>query len=265
MKLFLGLCAMVSLALALTTGATAYAADRTGVHGEVRWTGNPRRVPQMARIGHDAVCPRGLQPLVEHRRRSLAGVAVWLVPVVPVPSDPIPLAAHDVVEFLVEESGCLLTPRLAFVSPGTMVRVANIDPQRHWLVVEGRHVARRQIYHAHGAAGAQFVVAREDRVRLWSGLHRWMEAWIIAVETPWRTVTDDKGRYNFSDIPAGEYVVHAWHPELGEFTEVVSVPQRQSLTIGFARAVPRPDPELRLSIPRLRDEWVRTRGDRPYR
>jgi hypothetical protein len=44
-----------------------------------------------------------------------------------------------------------------------------------------------------------------------NGGHVWMNAEMMVVKHPYYAVTDESGRYEFSDVPAGNYQIVAWH------------------------------------------------------
>lgn len=256
---------VVFLGMLVLLCGTPTSASEVAVHGTVRWSGNPRRIPEKGRIEHRGACDPGAYPLVERHGRRLADVAVWLTPIAAhAPISTVSALSFDRTDVIsISEYACVFHPRLVVVAPGASVIVTNSDPQPHWLLTEGATAPRRQFYHR-GGATLTIPVPRADRIHLWSGLHRWMEAWVVAVATPWRGLTDAKGTFAFAHVPPGEYVLHVWHPWLGEQTEVVSVPQHQALKVHYrAPAVPI-DPDLSLSLPQLHKEWKRPRGDRQY-
>lgn len=232
------------------------------LHGEVRWTGNLRRLPEIARVEHRPPCPDGAYRLIERKGRHLVDVAVWLTPIAPTGAVAFPTEPAS--EIILNADACAFHPRLSLVGPGTSILVTNRDPQPHWLVAEGSHMKRRQWRQRSGDAPVRLSVGTMDRLRIWSGWHRWMEAWVVAVATPWRTVTDADGAFAFADVPPGEYVLHAWHPWLGEETQVVQIPAKHAVTVQYRTVMAAPEAELSLAIPILRDEWRRPRGDTHY-
>lgn len=48
-----------------------------------------------------------------------------------------------------------------------------------------------------------------------NGGHTWMNAEMLVVSHPYYAVTDDSGRFQLSEVPAGEYEIMAWHEGWG--------------------------------------------------
>ena len=64
-------------------------------------------------------------------------------------------------------------------------------------------------------------------------VHPEMEAWVLAVETPYYTVTDKNGNYIIKDVPAGTYTLRVWHEKLKTDNVKVTVPEKGSVTQDF--------------------------------
>ena len=54
-------------------------------------------------------------------------------------------------------------------------------------------------------------------------VHPEMEAFVLAVPTPYFAVTDKAGVYSIKDLPDGAYTVKVWHPKLKEASRSVTV------------------------------------------
>ena len=50
-----------------------------------------------------------------------------------------------------------------------------------------------------------------------------MEAFVVAVPTPYFAVTKADGTYRISDLPDGTYTVKVWHPKLKAAQKSVTV------------------------------------------
>ncbi len=47
-------------------------------------------------------------------------------------------------------------------------------------------------------------------------IHDWMSGYLMVVDTPFYTVTNDAGIAQFADVPASEYHLVAWHPQMAK-------------------------------------------------
>jgi hypothetical protein len=45
-------------------------------------------------------------------------------------------------------------------------------------------------------------------------VHPWMKAWVGVVEHPFFSVTDEQGKFELINVPAGKYTVGVWHERL---------------------------------------------------
>ena len=54
-------------------------------------------------------------------------------------------------------------------------------------------------------------------------VHPEMEAYVVAVPTPYFSVTEDSGSYIIEAVPDGTYTVRVWHPQLKEVSQAVTV------------------------------------------
>lgn len=54
-------------------------------------------------------------------------------------------------------------------------------------------------------------------------VHPEMEAFVVAVPTPYFAVTDRSGAYSITGVPDGTYTVKVWHPKLDEVAQEVTV------------------------------------------
>ena len=228
--------------------------DTYNIRGEVLWKSEVPIVYPIPTTAYKGVCGgrKGYSALrlvsarLWHKR--LLDVAVWLEPVWE------KMEAADISglkpsiypehqrQIKVYERSCDFHPRLSMVPIGGMVEVINEDRKDHWLVVEGRHKKREQyiqrygeppsvftletpgIHHVPPDAPIEIMATKSDIWHLMSGMHRWMDAWVIVTDKIWYDTVDAKGLFVLEDVPRGIYRVHAWHPLLGENSSVIRVP-----------------------------------------
>jgi len=71
------------------------------------------------------------------------------------------------------------------------------------------------------------------------GFHAYMVSWGLAVENPYYAITDKDGAFSMSDVPPGEYVLVAWHPETGPTLEQnVTVRPKDTANVNFEFKAP---------------------------
>ena len=79
---------------------------------------------------------------------------------------------------------------------------------------------------------------------IYCNIHHRMVSFVVAVPTPWATQPDAGGHFVLSGVPAGTYVLHAWHERTGEVHENVEVrpdaPAAVQLTLDARAYVPAP-------------------------
>jgi plastocyanin len=68
-----------------------------------------------------------------------------------------------------------------------------------------------------------FQFKKECVATLLCKVHPEMEAFVVAVPTPWFAVTKADGTYTIPDVPDGSYTVKVWHPKLKATDKSVTV------------------------------------------
>lgn len=64
-------------------------------------------------------------------------------------------------------------------------------------------------------------------------VHGWMLAYVGVVGHPYHAVTGDGGTFDLSDLPPGEYVIEAWHSQLGTQEQTVTVATGETAEVSF--------------------------------
>jgi hypothetical protein len=57
---------------------------------------------------------------------------------------------------------------------------------------------------------------KPEFMKVTCSVHPWMNALIVVMANPYYTVTNDKGEFTLTDIPAGKYTIFVQHQELGK-------------------------------------------------
>ena len=64
-------------------------------------------------------------------------------------------------------------------------------------------------------------------------VHPEMQAYVLALETPYYAVSSENGTYEIKNVPAGKYTLKIWHEKLKAQTVSVEVPAKGNVTMDF--------------------------------
>ncbi len=214
------------------TAATQEPAGSASITGTINFTGT---APAPQRLNLDRECmdlrsePATAQTVVANDNNTLRWVFVYVkeglgdreFAVVP---EPVVLDQH----------GCMYEPHVLGVQAGQTLKILNSDPLLH--NIHAMPEDNRPFNFGMPTAGQE----REERfrvpevmVRIKCDVHPWMLAWAGVTEHPFFGVSDESGSYSIENLPAGDYVIEAWHEEFGTQTQNVTVGDGESVTLDF--------------------------------
>lgn len=141
---------------------------------------------------------------------------------------------------VLDQKDCMFVPRVVALRAGQTLAVKNSDPVSHNIhpmPVNNREWNQQQ---SPGAPNLERRFSRpEIMIPVKCNVHAWMRSYIGVLEHPYFAVTSTDGRFEWNNLPPGEYVIAAWHETLGELTSKVMVEKSAHPTIRFAfRDVP---------------------------
>lgn len=128
----------------------------------------------------------------------------------------------------VDQRGKKFRPRICPVIKGQVVRFYNMDRVEHNVFSTeeknsfdlGRYPKEEYRDQAYDEVGLY---------KVYCNIHKAMILDILVVPNRYYAVTDKKGRYQIADVPAGEYVLKAWHIYGGSVELPISVKQDTEL------------------------------------
>lgn len=104
-------------------------------------------------------------------------------------------------------------PLVLAVQTGTAVAFPNKDNTRHQ-VYSFSTTKKFDLKLYAGTPAEPVVFDKPGLVTLGCNIHDWMLAYVYVVDTPWFGKTDAKGVAKIAELPAGDYTLKAWHPNL---------------------------------------------------
>ena len=216
-------------------GAAPAADGPTGtVSGTISYVnGDPDGEIQM---GADPVCAGLHSEPVETEKvvqadGKLANVFVYVKEGVSGSWDP-PADAH-----LLDQIGCRYTPHVSGMMVGQTLTIRNSDPTLH--NVHAMPEANEEFNNGQPFQGMELEKVfdqPEIMIPFKCDVHPWMAAYMAVLEHPFFAVSAADGTYTIDNLPAGDYVVEAWHETLGAQTLNVTVEADAAATASFEYA-----------------------------
>ncbi len=133
---------------------------------------------------------------------------------------------------VLDQKGCLYTPRVVAIQAGQRVEFLNSDNFLHNVRIDAEH--NRSINDPLASFGTSFrkrFKEAEMMLEVKCSVHPWMRAWLAVVPHPYFAVTGDDGRFVIPDLPPGTYTIEAWHEVFGTVEREITVEEGQSLPL----------------------------------
>ena len=133
---------------------------------------------------------------------------------------------------ILDQEGCLYTPKVLGVQLGQKVFATTQDPVLHNVHSKPTINRAQNIAMPQGSAPKELRFRKaEVMVPVGCDVHAWMKAYIGVVDHPYFAVTDGDGAFALPDLPPGDYTLGVWHEELGEKEVPFTLEASGSLTL----------------------------------
>ena len=141
---------------------------------------------------------------------------------------------------VIDQKGCIYTPRVVGVRVGQPIEIVNSDPTLH--NVHALPMVNQEFNQGQPVQFSKLsrtFTAPEVMVRLKCDVHGWMTSWVGVVAHPYFTVTGADGAFQLPNLPPGTYTIEAWHEKLGPKTAQVTVASGQTQTTAITFTAPK--------------------------
>jgi plastocyanin len=203
------------------------------IKGVVKLTG-PAPANPMLRLGIDPLCGKanpGKRPnqeiVLKGADGGLANVYVRLDGNLPASTPP----AEPVV---IDQKGCIYSPRVVGAQAGQTLRVINSDTFPHNVHIKNSTANAFDVTQPSSGSVYNYTLKKDDTMlRLGCMIHSWMTAYIGVSPHPFYAVSDKTGTFTIAKVPPGKYTIHTWHERYGKLTKTVEVTAGGTATINF--------------------------------
>ncbi len=123
----------------------------------------------------------------------------------------------------IDQKNLVFTPRVLPVLVGTTVDFLNSDAVLHNVFTPDACADRFNLGTWPQGQTKSHTFQKECAAVLLCKVHVEMEAYVVAVPTPYFATAQADGTYRISDLPDGSYTVKVWHPKLKTAGKPVTV------------------------------------------
>jgi uncharacterized membrane protein/plastocyanin len=138
-------------------------------------------------------------------------------------------------EVVLDQRGCMYHPRIAAARVGQKVTFVNSDAVFHNV----RSVTtQNQRFNMAMPKKDQRITKIFTRPELFlqakCSVHPWMGAYVAVMEHPFYAVTNARGEFQLPSLPAGTYIIEAWHEVFGTQTQEITVTESGAPDVQFS-------------------------------
>ncbi len=122
---------------------------------------------------------------------------------------------------VIDQEGCMYKPYVSSMQTGQKLLVKTSDP-----VLHNAHAPKLEFnkVQLQGADPFKFSFDEPKRfLHFKCDIHPWMHSYVNVVPHPFHSVTKPDGKFEFEELPAGDYVVEAHHRKLGKVQKKVTL------------------------------------------
>jgi hypothetical protein len=191
------------------------------ITGEVKFVDDPPKLPTVRVSKDQDYCGETLpdETYLLNAQSALRNVVVFIE------SAPSQAPTEPQREHILSNTGCRYVPRILAMHKGEKLKVRNNDPKLHipHSYREDRTVFNLSLPFKGTTIDATSRIRQSGVLKVVCDTHAWMLAYIHVFDHPYFAVTDEHGTFFIPDIPAGTYVLKAWHEDAGTKSQEITI------------------------------------------
>ena len=222
-RIRMGWLAMVAAAAVISavTIAQAYestiVADGGTISGDIKFAGTPPAAKTIKATKDQQACGTEVpdESLVVGPEKGIKNVVVRITD--------IKKGKKWDAKAVLDQKKCHFLPHVAIVPAGADLEILNSDGILHNFHTYS--TLNPSINKAQPKFRPRMVekFAKPEIIKLTCDDHPWMKGWLVVSDHPYVAVTDDRGTFELTGVPAGTYRVEIWHETLGTQVKTVTV------------------------------------------
>ncbi len=129
---------------------------------------------------------------------------------------------------VIDQNGCVYSPRVVAMKSGTKLMVLNNDKILHNIhTYPGKsknsvaNIAQPKFKKKLKLSKRYFK--KPGIVKMVCDVHDWMTGWVVSSKHPFVAISGDGGKFKIGGVPDGSYTLEIWHEKLGTKTVKVDV------------------------------------------
>lgn len=127
-------------------------------------------------------------------------------------------------EVVLDQRGCIYTPRVAAARVGQKVTFVNSDPIFHNVrSVTNQNEKFNMAMPKKDQRETKVFNKAEMFLQAKCSVHPWMGAYVAVMDHPFYAITNSNGEFSLPNLPAGTYDLEAWHEVFGSQSVKVEV------------------------------------------
>jgi plastocyanin len=134
---------------------------------------------------------------------------------------------------VIDQVGCRYTPYVAGVQTGQTLTFRNSDGLLHNVNASPQINRPFNFSQPVNMDTNRTFAQSEVAIPVRCDVHGWMRAYVGVTSHPYHTVTNSGGTFSLRDLPPGDYVVEAWHPQLGTMEQSITVATGQTAQLSL--------------------------------
>lgn len=185
----------------------AHVPDGGSLTGSVKFSGPPPRLdPIVVKKNRDA-CGESVpnEALVLGPDKGVRGSVILI--------EGVPRGKKAEGELVLDNARCLFAPHVSALMAGAPARIRNSDPVLHNAhgILGGKTIFNSALSTKGRVVDITTKLKQPGVVKVLCDAHTHMSAWVVAHDSPYFAVADEKGNFRIDGIPPGKYTVTMWH------------------------------------------------------